>query len=647
MAETTKFGGPEHNIPMDGALATGTILVARYRITGVLGGGGQGAVYQARDLNFPDVKRFVAIKEMRVSDPDEKSRQSALRNFTREANILAELRHPAIPQIYDSFSQNDRAYLIMEYINGSDLEALLVKTKKLPVEKVLDWAIELCDVLHYLHSYQPEPIIFRDMKPANIMIDSLGKVRLIDFGIAKTFTSGIKHTQIGTEGYSAPEQYKGNVTPLSDIYSLGATLHHVLTREDPRLQTPFSFAERPIRQYNSDVSPQFASIVEKCLAFESENRWQSCAEIKQALESLRYRPVQAASAAPVKQAAASSAPSGTGFFDDIGETIDGGIKPKWTFKTEDEIRCTPASFGNLALVGSYDTNLWAIKLDTGEFAWKKATEGGIVSSPTVETGLRQVFFGSEDGNYYAVDARDGRISWSYTTGDKIRGGGRLGHGHVFFGSDDGNLYAILANNGRLMWQYDAASPIRTTPFVTNDRVIFGTEGGEVLALELNGARKWAFRSKKPFHSSPYVDMEGVCYIGGFDGFLYAIDANSGYSHWRYRTNGAIISSPTVEGNNVIFGSTDGKLYCVNTQTSKEKWVFDTSKPIVSSPVVHDGNVYFGGTNGCLYCVDLKTGKETWHYQTEGAITSTAHIAEGIILIGSIDKTLYAFPLVQK
>lgn len=645
MSETTKFGGTENNLPADGALASGTILVARYRITGVLGGGGQGAVYQARDLNFPDVRRFVAIKEMRVSDPDEKARQSALRNFTREANILAELRHPAIPQIYDSFSQNDRAYLIMEYINGSDLEALLVKTKKLPMDKIVDWSIELCDVLNYLHSYQPEPIIFRDMKPANIMIDSLGKVRLIDFGIAKTFTSGIKHTQIGTEGYSAPEQYKGNVTPLSDVYSLGATLHHVLTREDPRLQTPFSFAERPIKQYNQEISPQFASIVEKCLSFEPENRWQSCAEIKLALESLRYRPLQASMPSATPRAGAN--PNETGFFDGIDEQIDGGIKPKWTFKTEDEIRSTPSSFNGMAFVGSYDTNIWAIKLETGEFVWKRATEGGIVSSPVVERDIKQIFVGSEDTNYYSLDTRDGRINWSFTTGGKIRSGGRLGHGHVFFGSDDGNLYAVLANNGRLMWQYDAASPIRTTPFVTNDRVIFGTDGGEVLALELSGARKWGFRSKRAIHSSPIVDMEGVCYVGAFDGFLYAIDASSGYSHWRYRTNGAIISSPTVEGNNVLFGSTDGKLYCVNTQTSKEKWVFTTPKPIVSSPVVHDGSVYFGGTDGCAYCVDLKTGKEIWHYQTEGAITSTAHIAEGLILIGSIDKTLYAFPLVQK
>jgi serine/threonine protein kinase len=651
MAETTQFGGPEKEGAIDGALKPNTLLLGRYKVTGVIGGGGQGAVYQARDMNFPDARRLVAVKEMHVTSADVNMRASTMRTFQREANILATLSHPAIPKIYDFFDQNDRAYLVMEYINGSDLEALLVKTKKLPIDKIVEWAIEICDVLHYLHSYQPEPIIFRDLKPANIMIDSLGKVRLIDFGIAKIFVSGIKHTQIGTEGYSAPEQYKGNVTPVSDIYSLGATLHHVVTREDPRLQPPFSFAERPIKQYNADVPPQLISIIEKALAFEAENRWQSCQELKQALEAFRYRPQTASAFSAVASATAMpagstpSASSNTSFFE---EGVEGsGIKPKWMFKTEDEIRSSPSAFATFAYVGSYDTNLWAVSLETGEFAWKKATEGGIASSPVVDTANKQVLFGSDDYGYYAVDHKTGRIHWSFTTSDKVRSTGRIAHGNVFFGSDDGNIYAILVNNGREMWRYDTGAPIRTTPAVTNDRVIVGNEAGELLGLELNGARKWAFRTKKAISSSPFVDLEGVCYVGAFDGFLYAIDASSGYSHWRFRTNGPIISSPLVEGNIVYFGSGDGKFYAVNTQTSKEKWSFDTAKPIVSSPALHDGIVYFGGTNGVVYALDSKNGKEVWSYTTGGPVTSTPFVIDTTLLVGSFDCHLYAFPIVKK
>ena len=255
MPETTQFTGTGGENNQDTTLKANFVLQNRYKIMGVLGGGGMGTVYQARDLNFTDVRRLVAIKEMHTLATDGALRASMLKTFRREANILAALSHPAIVKIYDYFDLNDRAYLVMEYVNGSDLELLISKTKELPNEKIIEWAIDLCDVLDYLHNQKPDPIVFRDMKPSNVMIDSLGKVRLIDFGIAKTFVSGVKHTMIGTEGYSAPEQYKGDVTPQSDIYSLGATLHHILTRKDPRLEPPFSFHERPILDYNPNVHP--------------------------------------------------------------------------------------------------------------------------------------------------------------------------------------------------------------------------------------------------------------------------------------------------------------------------------------------------------------------------------------------------------
>jgi eukaryotic-like serine/threonine-protein kinase len=110
---------------------------------------------------------------------------------------------------------------------------------------VLTWGIELCEVLSFLHNHKPDPIIFRDMKPSNVMIDHNGEVKLVDFGIAKTFQFGQKGTMIGTEGYSPPEQYRGEATPLADLYALGATLHHALSRRDPRMEPPFSFEERP------------------------------------------------------------------------------------------------------------------------------------------------------------------------------------------------------------------------------------------------------------------------------------------------------------------------------------------------------------------------------------------------------------------
>jgi serine/threonine protein kinase len=632
MPETTQFGGSDESFS-DSSLKANTILINRYRIMGVLGGGGQGAVYQARDLNFPDAKRLVAIKEMNYPSSDPNQRAVTFKTFQREANILATLSHPAIPKIFDFFDQNNRAYLVMEYIHGSDLELLLSKTKELPMEKIIEWAIDLCDVLHYLHSQQPEPIVFRDIKPANIMIDSLGKIRLIDFGIAKKFVSGVKHTMIGTEGYSAPEQYKGDVTPLSDIYSLGATMHHIITRKDPRLEPPFSFNERPLSDFAVGAPQGLIDVIDKALQMEPRDRFQSCADMKEALERVRF---------------GANGPRMTAGFNGDSQDKDlfkAEIEPRWKFKTEDEIRCSPTAFKNFAFAGSYDTNIWALNLDSGEFIWKFPTNGGIASGPVIDESHRLVFFGSEDHTFNAVDYQSGRINWSYTTKDRIRGTARVAHDHVFFGSDDGRVYALVAANGRYLWEYDMGGPVRTQPFVTNELVVVGCETGEIAALELSGNRKWTYRARRAIMSSPFVDDQGICYVGSFDNYVYALDATSGYSMWRFRTGGPIISSFAKEGDLLFFGSSDGKFYAINAESAKEKWSFVTEKPIVSSPFVYQGSVYFGGNDGTLYCLDSKTGAKKWQFDTEGAITSTPYIHDNVILVGSTDNYLYALPLV--
>jgi outer membrane protein assembly factor BamB len=336
--------------------------------------------------------------------------------------------------------------------------------------------------------------------------------------------------------------------------------------------------------------------------------------------------------------------SGTGFFDGMAPA---GVEPRWKFKTEDEIRSSPTSYRNVAFVGSYDTNIWAINLETGEMVWKRPTDGGIASSPLIDTEYKQILFGSEDYTFNAVDMRDGRVNWTYTTGDKIRGTGRLADGHVFFGSDDGKLYALVASNGRYLWEYDSGAQIRSTPFVTNDRIIFGNEAGEVVALELSSTRKWSFRTRRSVTSSPVVDRENICYVGSMDGFLYAIDSDNGYSQWRFRTNGPVISSPAIADGFVYFGSADGKVYCVNATTGKERWTFSTDKPVVSSPKIFDGIVYIGGTDKKLHALDTRTGKELWSFEAGGEITSTPHITEDLILFGSLDKTLYSLPMISR
>jgi len=248
-----------------------------------------------------------------------------VQNFEREANLLATLHHPSIPRIYDYFTMESRSYLVLEFIHGKDLEAIINdSTSFLPEHQVLSWAIELCDVLDYLHKHKPDPIIFRDMKPSNVMINHSGDVMLVDFGIAKTFQSGIKGTMIGTEGYSPPEQYRGEATPSADIYALGATIHHALSRRDPRLEPPFSFSERRLRRINPNGSTEMEAVVNTALEYNPESRFRTAADMKQALLVVARKTGALVSVKP-----------------QTGPVPAGGIKPLWSFKCEDEIRGTP------------------------------------------------------------------------------------------------------------------------------------------------------------------------------------------------------------------------------------------------------------------------------------------------------------------
>lgn len=638
MVETQKFAGDSKNQQgANGGLQVGSVLQNRYKITGVLGVGGMGSVYLARDMHFPTVQRNVAVKEMLNLASDPQHRELTIRNFEREANILAELSHPAIPKIFDYFASRDRAYLVMEYINGRDLEAIVNSVPDfLPFEMVKKWALELCDVLNYLHTRQ-EPIIFRDMKPSNVMIDASGVVRLIDFGIAKAFSQDQKKgTQIGTEGYSPPEQYKGEATPAGDMYALGATLHHILTRRDPRVEPPFSFLERPIRDINPNVPEGFAKIVMQSLSYNPSERFDSASAMKTAIEALdkQVRP------AGIK----TQYIQGTTSFEAGNFDATTGIQAIWKFRCEDEIRSTPIHYKNMIYVGAYDNNLYALNASDGAFKWKFPTEGGISTTPAIANEENLILFGSEDHTLYAVDSRTGKVQWTLATGAPIRSSPNAMHGHVFVGSDDGKLYAVRVMNGRLAWKFEGSAPIRSRPAVTDDRIVIGLENGEVIGLDLSGAIKWRFKARRAVTSSALIHDQ-IAYIGSMDGHLYAIDVASGWAVWRVRTQNAIISTPALLGRTLFVGSADGHLYALDIgMNGRELWKYKTEGQVISSPVVANESIYFGGVDQHVYSLEPKKGLLRWKFPTDGPITSSPCVVGNVLYIGSTDHCVYALNL---
>lgn len=605
-------------------LTSGTTLANRYLIQNVIGVGGMGAVYRARDLHFPNVVKLVAVKEMINQARDELVRSTIVRNFEREANLLATLDHPAIPRIYDYFSYNDRSYLILEYINGKDLEAILSETEGfLPEERVVQWGIELCDVLSYLHNHKPEPIIFRDMKPSNVMINQHGHVVLIDFGIAKPFQGNQRGTMIGTEGYSPPEQYRGEAGHFADIYALGATLHHLLTRRDPRLEPPFSFSERPIRQINPSVSPEIEETINKALQYDPKDRFQSAEEMKEALLNVARD---------------------TGILTKIALTksvarIEGeAVKPVWEFACEDEIRGTPTFHDGVLYIGSYDNNLYALNAATGEFLWKYPTEGGIVTRPIVFEN--NVFFGSEDKRLHVITARFGRLNWMYYTDGPVRSSPNIAEGHVIFGSDDGYLHVVNTISGRRAWRAEVGAPIRSTPFIHNDFIYFGCESGEFYCMDFRSAIKWRFKAKRAVTSSPIVS-QGVVYFGSVDSTFYALDARTGWVLWRYRLNKPTISTPCIAGDYIFTGSIDGQIVCIDIRNSKEVWTFSAENQVTSSPIIYKDSLYCGSVDGHLYCLEFRTGRLRWKFRTQAPITGTPLAVDDLVYIGSTDHRLYA------
>ena len=261
------------------------MLHDRYELLSTVGQGRMSTVYRARDHHFGSVTRIVAVKEMVDVVQDPAARRQRLATFEREVSLLATLRHPAIPKIYDSFTVNGRIYLVLEFVDGDNLETVLERRGvPIPEPELVGWATEICDVLTYLHSHTPNPIIFRDIKPSNIMLPTASRrIILVDFGIARTFQQHQRGTLIGTEGYAPPEQYRGLASPAGDIYALGATLHYLATGSNPRLETPFTFHQRPPRQLNPALSEAVEAVILKAVAYTAADRYPSADTMRRAL----------------------------------------------------------------------------------------------------------------------------------------------------------------------------------------------------------------------------------------------------------------------------------------------------------------------------------------------------------------------------
>lgn len=259
----------------------GSVIDGKYEVLKQIGKGGMSRVYLAMDRRL---NKQWAIKELCRKERD-KENEIVVQGLIAEAHLMKKLDHPALPRIVDIIETNQTIFIVMDYIEGETLQTILKKYGAQDQEMVIEWAKQLCSVLHYLHTRNPA-IIYRDMKPGNIMVTPNGNIKLIDFGIAREYKEQkIQDTvSLGTKGYAAPEQFggKGQTDARTDIYSLGVTLYHLVTGKNPS-EPPYQLY--PIRYWNPSLSAGFEKVIMKCTQLNPKDRYQNCGELMYALEN--------------------------------------------------------------------------------------------------------------------------------------------------------------------------------------------------------------------------------------------------------------------------------------------------------------------------------------------------------------------------
>jgi eukaryotic-like serine/threonine-protein kinase len=386
---------------------------------------------------------------------------------------------------------------------------------------------------------------------------------------------------------------------------------------------------------------------------------------------------------------------------------------KWRFQTGDRIVSSPVYADGVIYFGSDDGNVYAVAATDGHQLWKRGTGGPVPSTPAVAS--QTVYVGSYDGKFYALDARTGVPRWKFATEGERRFEAKglhgmqpktqtiadpfdaylsspvAGDGAVYFGSGDGNLYALDATSGRLKWKVHTGDVVHASPAYADGVLYVGSWDSYFYAIDAEtGAEKWrfhggedpAFHNQVGFQSSPAV-VNGVVYTGCRDSNLYALDAATGKEKWRFNAGGSwVITSPAVAHGKVIFGTSDTSLYLVVDAESGKPVVRQQGKAyFFASPAVAGDTVFVGVLNGTLEARDLESGDPLWEFQTEaskrndgwvltadrrfntpllfwsnwreapivatmqqfgvGAVFSSPLVVGGVVYFGSTDGSLYA------
>jgi outer membrane protein assembly factor BamB len=660
--------------------------VGEYRLLNLLGRGSFGIVYLAERIHDGSQ---AAVKLLQL----ELTRYEDLKSFLTEARTMR-LHHPHIVTLLDfGLSQDNIAYLVMEYATGGSLRNRHPSGKPLPLTTIKAYVAQLASALQYAHDHH---VIHRDIKPHNILLRADNTLLLSDFGMAEVMeqsNSVARPGLVGTPTYMAPEQSQGKPRPASDQYALAILVYEWLTGRVPFQGTPQEIVKQhrfdappSLQKLRPELPPQVTQVVSRALAKKPERRFETVEQFAKALQlalaqSLSMKqtaqlyavpriPVPSSPSVPPGQTPMSPRPCQRKLPSQIWLValaclillVGVSGTGTWILLHQHRLQTTTTVGKTFVSTNSYDNAIATKGIQFGFDAqhtrnnpyeqvislsnvsqlskqWSFQTGLFIRSSPAVANGM--VYFGSDDHNLYALNASTGQKLWTFPTNDAIRSSPAIVNGLVYFGSNDYSVYALDASTGQKIWNFQTGDAIKSSPAVANGLVYVSSDDHNLYALDASrGQKLWSFQANAAIDSSPAV-ANGLVYIGSSDGSLYALNASNGQKLWSFQTGSAITSSPAVANGLVYIGSSDDSLYALNASTGQKLWSFQTGSAITSSPAVANGLVYIGSSDNSLYALNASNGQKLWSYLIGSTITSSPTVANGLVYIGSSDDSLYA------
>ncbi len=654
--------------------------------------GGMSVVYIVLD-EFSG-KRF-AVKTVKTEMLEDRS---AVDRFAQEARTWMNLgRHEHIVEAIIYREIGDQPFLFLDYVDGPSLGDLLSSEDTLFPPQVLDYALQVCEGMQYVHSAEVGPgdggVIHRDLKPANIMIERSGIVKITDFGLAKIYGISTRLTDagmgLGTYVYMPPEQFldAASADRTSDIYSFGVVLYRTLTGTYPvrgenvgkLIHNILESEPSPPTTLREDLPEAFERIVMRCLEKKRADRYDSFAKLREALEDARddvegayadaevfhcptcgYRSLHAYVSCPVcaapMEAAWSPLSPADGNALEVPESTDGALRgPEQVRRAEalqqDAIKLRDG--GNLR--EALEVLREAIELDPSFVEARELLDEVALELARSKRDSKQpaynwpVFRGNVTRSGYTPEVVAPPLvrRWQVEIGSWVLGSPSVSNGVVYVGARTdragsvGRLCALNARRGELLWDYATSYEINTGPTVARGGRVYVGAHRQLLCLDArSGDRLWGLMASDLVETSPAISGTKL-YFADASGTVHAIDLERQEVVWRAQTGLPIFSSPAVWKGAVYIGSTDFMVRSLDAETGETNWEFATGGEVLGTPAWSDGTVYIGSCDHRMYALDAMTGAKRWEFQTGGEIHSSAAVHEGRVIFGSRDGAIYA------